>query len=155
MHTLEDITYDAGRHVLADQERLVAGIRQRTSALLAAQALVASFLGGETFRERPTALAWLALIALALGLIVAAILLAPWRLHFAVDAQDLYWGLREREMSEESADPLSWLAAAGLTHQALHTENTSRVRRMSWLSGVSAALMVVQTLAWLAGLVVY
>jgi hypothetical protein len=28
--TLEEITYDAGRYALADQESLVAGIRQRT-----------------------------------------------------------------------------------------------------------------------------
>jgi hypothetical protein len=45
MRTLEEITYDAGRHALADQESLVAGIRQRTGTLLAAHALVASFLG--------------------------------------------------------------------------------------------------------------
>ena len=156
MRTLEDITYDAGRHALADQESLVAGIRQRTGTLLAAHALVASFLGGATLRdEGPSALSWLALASLVAGLIVAAILLAPWQLHFALDARELYYGLREQAASEGGADTFGWLAAAGFTHQALHTENTARVRRMSSLSGALAALMVVQTLAWLAALVVH
>jgi hypothetical protein len=46
MPTLEEITYDAGRAALADQESVVYGIRQRTGTPMAAQALVASFLGG-------------------------------------------------------------------------------------------------------------
>jgi hypothetical protein len=45
MATLEEITYDASRSALADQESVAAGIRQRTGTLLAAHALVASFLG--------------------------------------------------------------------------------------------------------------
>jgi hypothetical protein len=40
VRTLEEITYEAGRSALADQESLVAGIRQRTGTLLAAHALV-------------------------------------------------------------------------------------------------------------------
>jgi hypothetical protein len=156
MRTLEEITYDAGRHALADQESLVAGIRQRTGTLLAAHALVASFLGGATLRQQgPSALGWLALTALVLGLIVAAILLAPWRLRFALDARELYERLHERAASEEDADTCGWLAAAGFAHQTLHTKNTERARRMSRLSGALAALMVTQTLAWLAALVVH
>jgi hypothetical protein len=44
------VTYEAGRDALADQEALVAGIRQRTGTLLAAHAVVASFLGATTIR---------------------------------------------------------------------------------------------------------
>jgi hypothetical protein len=50
--TLEETTYEAGRSALADQESLVAGSRQRTGTLLAAHALVASFLGAITVRAR-------------------------------------------------------------------------------------------------------
>jgi hypothetical protein len=39
--TLEEITYEAGRSALADQESVVAGARQRTGSQLAAHALVA------------------------------------------------------------------------------------------------------------------
>ena len=73
--TLEDITYEAGRHALADQEALVSGIRQRTGTLLAAHALVASFLGGATIRAKGLdALGSIALASLVLGLVVAAAL---------------------------------------------------------------------------------
>lgn len=63
------MTYDAGRHALADQETLVSGIRQPTGTLLAANALVASFLGSVTIRAQGLkALSWIALVALVLGL---------------------------------------------------------------------------------------
>ena len=90
MKTLEEVTYEAGRDALADQEALVAGIRQRTGTLLAAHALVASFLGATTIRAvglEP--LSWIALGTLVAGLVLAAVLLAPWEMKFAVDAPTL------------------------------------------------------------------
>jgi hypothetical protein len=155
MPTLEEITYEAGRSALADQESLVAGVRQRTGTLLAAHALVASFLGATTVRAQGLdALGWVALMALVLGLVVAAILLAPWRLKFAVDARELYRDLYEQAVAEAPDDTLTWLATAGYSYQALREENGPKVRRMSWLSGTLGVLMVVQTLAWLAALAV-
>jgi hypothetical protein len=77
MKALEEVTYEAGRHALADQESLVSGIRQRTGTLLAAHALVASFLGGTTLTSRALdGWGWAALVSLVLGLVVAALLLA-------------------------------------------------------------------------------
>jgi uncharacterized protein YbjT (DUF2867 family) len=50
---------------LADQEALVAGVRERTGTLLAAHALVASFLGATTIREIGLDVwAWLAVMLL-------------------------------------------------------------------------------------------
>lgn len=132
--TLEEITYEAGRSALADQESLVAGIRQRTGTLLAALALVASFLGATTVKAKGLhALSWVALAALVLGLLAAAILLAPWKLKFAVDARELYDELYEQAAAEAQADTLGWLAAAGYGYQTLREANAEKVRRMSWL----------------------
>jgi hypothetical protein len=59
---LEEITYEAGQSALSDQESIVAGVRQRTGTLLAAHALVASFLGATTVKAQGLhALGWLAL----------------------------------------------------------------------------------------------
>ncbi len=155
MPTLEEITYEAGRSALADQESLIAGIRQRTGTLLAAHALVASFLGATVVRARGLhSFGWLALVALVLGLLAAAVLLAPWRLKFAVDARELYDELYEQASSEAQADTLGWLAAAGYGYQRLRAENAMKVGRMSLLSGALSVLMIVQTLSWLAALVV-
>jgi MFS family permease len=146
VRTLEEITYEAGRSALADQESLVAGVRQRTGTLLAAHALVASFLGATTVRAQGLhSWGWVALVALVLGLVAAAILLAPWKLKFAIDARELYDELYEQAAREAPTDTLGWLAEAGYGYQKLREENALKVRRMSWLSGVLGVLMVVQT----------
>jgi hypothetical protein len=155
VRTLEEITYEAGCSALSDQESIVAGVRQRTGTLLAAHALVASFLGATTVRDQGLQpLGWVALLTLVVGLVVAAVLLAPWNLKFAVDAHELYVELYEQASAEADADTLGWLAAAGFGLQNLREANTARVRRMSLLSGTLGVLMVAQTLAWLAALAV-
>jgi hypothetical protein len=150
---LEEIAYEAGREALADQEALVAGIRQRTGTLLAAHALVASFLGATTIREAGLEIwGWLALTSLVLGLIAAAVLLAPWKLKFSVDAMRLYDQLYEQAAKEADSGTLGWLASAGYLYQSLREENAPRVAVMSRISEVLGVLMIVQTLAWLVGL---
>jgi hypothetical protein len=130
-------------------------VRQRTGTLLAAHALVASFLGATTVRAQGlNALGWAALVALVVGLVIAAILLAPWRLKFAVNATELYDELYERASGEAEADTLGWLAAAGFGYQKLRVANASKVELISLLSGALGVLMVVQTLAWLAALAI-
>jgi hypothetical protein len=152
---LEEITYEAGRHALADQEALVSGIRQRTGTLLAAHALVASFLGAAVIRAHGLdVFGWIALGALVLGLGTAAVLLAPWDLKFSIEARALYNQLRQRASVEAQDDTLSWLAEAGYSYQAICEENTRRVQLMSWLSGALGILMISQTVAWLAALAV-
>ena len=152
---LEEIVYEAGRDALADQEALVAGVRQRTGTLLAAHALVASFLGAATIRE--TGLdsgGWIAISLLVVGLVAAGVLLAPWKLTFAVDARGLYSQLYEEAAAEADAGTLGWLASGGYLYQALREENETRVRWMSRISGALGGLMVLQTVAWLAGLAI-
>jgi hypothetical protein len=90
-----------------------------------------------------------------LGLIDAAILLSPWKLKFAIDAQDLYEDLYDQAAAEAEDDTLGWLAVAGYSYQALRNQNARKVRRMSWLSGALGVLMVVQTFAWLAALAIH
>jgi hypothetical protein len=153
--TLEEITYDAGRAALDDQEKLVAGIRQRTGTLLAAHALVASFLGATTIRA--TGLSpwtWIALVALVLGLVAAAVLLAPRNLTFAVGAAELYSALRGPAAEEAEAGTLAWLVAAAYSYETLAKANAPRVDSMSRLLTALAMLMVAQTLSWLTGLAV-
>ncbi|MGH2928284.1 MAG: hypothetical protein ACRDL8_08780, partial [Solirubrobacteraceae bacterium] len=68
MPTLEEIVYQAGRDALADQDSVVTGVRQRTGTLLAAHALVASFLGATTVKAKGLhGFSWAALAALVIG----------------------------------------------------------------------------------------
>jgi len=87
--TLEEVVFQAGRDALADQDSVVTGIRQRTGTLLAAHALVASFLGATTVTAKGLhGFSWSALAALVVGLAISAVLLSNWKLRFAVDAPD-------------------------------------------------------------------
>jgi hypothetical protein len=148
--TLEEVAYEAGRVALADQEAMVGGIRQRTGTLLAAQALVASFLGSTAIKDHGfNAFGWLAVLALLTGLVVAAVVLAPWRLKFAVNARDLYEQLYPLALENARVDSLNWLAAAGFGYQDLRLRNARSVRWLSRLSAALGVLMVMQTVLWL------
>jgi hypothetical protein len=150
---VEEIVYEAGRTALADQDAAVTGIRQRTGTLLAAHALVASFLGATTVKAKGLhGFSWWAVAALVLGLVVAAILLSPWKLRFAIDAPQLYEQLYPAALAEAEAETLGWLVAAAYGYQELRAANTTRVRWMSVLLTLLGFLMVLQTLLWLAAL---
>jgi hypothetical protein len=150
---LEEITYDAGRHALADQEAFVTGIQQRTGTLLAAHALVASFLGGTVLTSRGLdGWTWMAIGALLVGLVLAAILLAPWDFRFSIAAPDLYDKIFAVASAEGPTDNLSWLVEAAFDYELLRKRNARRARRMGRMSSLLAFLVVVQTLAWLVDL---
>lgn len=132
----------------------MSGVRLRTGTLLAAHALVASFLGATTVRAQGlTAFGWVALVGLVGGLVIAAVLLAPWHMKFALNAPEIYQQLCERA-GNEADDTLGWLVVAGFGYKRLRVANAAKVRLMSWLLGALGVLMVVQTLAWLAALAI-
>jgi hypothetical protein len=79
--------FQAARDALADQDSVVTGVRQRTGTLLAAHALVASFLGAAAVKAKGRHdFGWAALATLVLGLVVSALLVSNWKLRFATDA---------------------------------------------------------------------
>jgi hypothetical protein len=151
--TLEEIVFQAGRDALADQDGVVTGVRQRTGTLLAAHALVASFLGATTVTAKGLhGFSWVARVTLLLGLIIAAVLLSNWRLRFAVDAPDLYAELYDEAAAEAENDTLGWLVSAAYGYHNLRRANTKRVRIMGVLLTLLGALMVLQTVFWLVAL---
>jgi len=153
MPRLEEVVYQAGRDALADQDAIVTGIRQRTGTLLAAHALVASFLGATTVKAKGLhGWGWLAVAALVVGLGLAAVLLSNWKLRFAIDAPELYDELYEAAAGEAEKETLGWLVSAAYGYQRLRAANARRVRWMGRLLTVLGVLMVLQTLFWLAAL---
>jgi hypothetical protein len=151
--TLEEIVFQAGRDALTDQDGVVTGIRQRTGTLLAAHALVASFLGATTVKAKGLhGFSWAALVALVLGLVISAVLLSNWKLRFAIDAPDFYAELYDEAASEAETDTLGWLVSAAYGYHNLRRANAKRVRIMGVLLTVLGALMVLQTLFWLIAL---
>ncbi len=128
---------------------------QRTGTLLAAHALVASFLGATTVHAQGLeTLGWLAVLVLLLGLVDAAIVLSPWRLKFAVDARRFepsivhgvsYWdsaggaGVGSSGVRTDRAHFSSWRAvrmAAGATNGSRLAARRPGLRRRRLRSGV-------------------
>jgi hypothetical protein len=117
--------------------------------------LVASFLGGTVLRQQGlSVLSLIALVSLGAALVIAATLLGPWRVRFAVDARNLYEDLRRDITPDAVSDDTDAPVAAGFAYRQLQRDNAGRVRRMSALLGALAALMICQTLAWLTALLV-
>jgi len=145
--------FQAARDALAQQIGVIAEIRQRTGTLLAAHALVASFLGAATVKARGLhGFSWVAVGALVLGLIIAAALLSNWKLRFAIDAPDLYAELYELAVADPEDDTLGWLVSAAYGYHNLRRANAKRVKIMGILLTGLGVLVVLQTLSWLIAL---
>lgn len=129
------------------------GIRQRTGTLLAAHALVASFLGATTVKAKGLhGFSWAALAALVIGLVISAVLLSNWKLRFAVDAPDLYAELYDEAAVEAESGTLGWLVSAAYGYHNLRRTNAKRVRIMGVLLTLLGVAMVLQTIFWLVAL---
>ena len=101
MLSLEEITDNAGHDALADQACLVACIRQHTGTQLAAHTLVSSFLGATAVHAHGFhGWGWPADALPVLGLAVTAIVPAPWRLDFSINAGELYRALYDQAAAE-------------------------------------------------------
>jgi hypothetical protein len=147
---LEEITYDMSRAALADQASLVSGMRSRAATLVAAQALVASFLGDAAAADGSFGTwGWAAVGMLALGLALATLVVAPWRISFTLDARRMQRRLLAQAAAEAEASTLNWLVTVALQHHRLHDRNRAIVRRLSRLSAVLAMVTIVQPLLWI------
>jgi hypothetical protein len=97
------LAYDASVRAIEDQARVLEDLRSRAATLVAAAALVTSFLGGTTL-TRSTGIeprSWTG-IAFAAFLLTAASSLAvlwPVRLRFSVSAGEMIELVHEREQT--------------------------------------------------------
>lgn len=87
--------------------------------------------------------------ALAAGLVLAAGVLAPWRLHFSCDARDIYWRLNAQAKKEAAEDTLGWLATVGFTYEEVRCKDMEKVLVISRMSAALGVVMIVQTLLWI------
>lgn len=141
--------YDIARHALAEQEARVSSIRAHTSALVAAQALIASFLGRDVLEHGSAGgWGWAAVATLAVGLVVAAAVLAPWNVRFALDVHRVYRGLERQVNDELSHDSLDWLVVVAMVHEELRERNHRTVQRLTTASAALAVMTIVQTGLW-------
>jgi len=142
--TLEELVYSAAQRALDQQSTALSDLRTRTSTLVAAATLSASFLGAAAIgRGAP---AWAVVLAMAAFLLTGAFagwVLWPARVLFALDADRV-----EEELVPYREDPASYLleAAHGL-HNA-YLENEDVMERRELVFRLALLALGAETLLW-------
>jgi ABC-type transport system involved in cytochrome bd biosynthesis fused ATPase/permease subunit len=97
MADVPTIVYELALRSLDQQERELSELRARTNTVIAAAALIASFLGAAAIREHGGLSAWsvIALVVLALTGALSLYVLWPRELSFVFDARRTYAELYE------------------------------------------------------------
>ena len=142
--TLEELVYSAAQRALDQQSTSLSDLRNRTSTLVAAATLSASFLGAAAIgRGAPV---WTVILAMAAFLSTGAFagwVLWPARVLFALDADRV-----EEELFPYREDPAAYLleAAHGL-HNA-YLENEDVIERRELVFRLALLTLGAETLLW-------
>jgi uncharacterized membrane protein (DUF485 family) len=116
---LEELVYSAAQRALDQQSTALSDLRTRTSTLVAAATLSASFLGAAAIgRGAPALAVILAMAAFLLTGAFAGVVLWRARVSFAIDADRV-----QEELFPYREDPAAYLLRAG---RGLHDARTSR-----------------------------
>lgn len=89
---------------------------------------------------------------LAVGLLLAAVIVAPWRMRFTLGTLRVYDGLRRSAAAEREAATLGWLVRAGRLHHEQHVRNGKAVRRLVGAFAALSAVTIVQTVLWIVAI---
>jgi len=144
---LEELVYSAAQRALDQQSTALSDLRTRTSTLVAAATLSASFLGAAAIGH--SAPAWAVVLAMAAFLLTgtfAGWVLWPARVSFAVDIDRMY-----DELAPSRGDPAVYLieAARGLRNVYLRNETTIERREIVFrLALVALVALGAETLLW-------
>jgi hypothetical protein len=147
MASFEERIYQLGSEALAEQERQVAEVRNRGSALLAAGAVIASLLakpvfhGGHPNGGMETLAAVVGLIGAGGLLVFVVLLLQSYELGFSVNAPATYRALWDQGILEQ---PMVDLALA----DAFEEQREANARVVRWLVlllGLALAALVLET----------
>lgn len=142
--SLEETIYEMATRALDHQERRVSDLRTRTSALLAAASLTASFLGATAIKH--SGLGAFSIVALAALVVTSGLALAvlwPARLLFAISPEAMY-----AELYEDRDDPSVFLRRASNALHAAHEANGVRLDWRDLLFRLGTLMLGIQTLAW-------
>jgi hypothetical protein len=141
---LEELVYSAAQRALDQQSTALSDLRTRTSTLIAAATLSASFLGAAAIgRNAPV---WAAVLAMAAFLLTGAFaggVLWPAPVVFALDADHVYEKLYPHR---EAPDAYLLEAAHGLRDAYL--ENQEVVKRRELVFRFALLALGTETLLW-------
>ena len=141
---LEELVYSAAQRALDQQSTALSDLRTRTSALIAAATLSASFLGAAAIgRSAP---AWAVVLAVTAFLLTGAFagwVLWPARISFAVNA-DLMYG----ELAQYRKDSEFYLLEAALGLRNLYVGNERVIEQRELIFRTALVALGAETMLW-------
>jgi len=151
--SVEEVAYDASVRSIERQYSALTNLRTRAGTLLAAAALVASFLGAEAIRSNAGSVSsgWVALGIAGLVAVLALVLAILWPQPFTFRLSATV--ILEDHAGKDSPTPipnlLSFLAKCQDGH---HTKNQAVLKRMMLWMRLASIAVVVETVALLLAL---
>ena len=144
------VVYEAAVRAAGDQAAVLDGLRVRAGTVLAAAALVSSFLGGQALRNADD-LQVLSFVGLAVGSFVLVALLAlailwPFDFRFSLSARAMLEALGEHDGAPSSAEFFRVLA---LQLEWRYVQNRPKIRPLLWAFELGILCLVLEVAAWL------
>jgi hypothetical protein len=142
--TLEELVYSGSQGALDRQSTALSDLRTRTSTLVAAATLSASFLGAAAIGHG--APAWAVVLAMAAFLLTGAFAGAVlWRarVSFAIDAVRMYDAL-----CSYREDPEVYLLKAARGLRIVYLRNETVIERRELVFGLALIALGAETLLW-------
>lgn len=145
---LEEVVYDVAQHALDQQSTALSDLRTRTSTLVAAATLSASFLGAAAIgRNAP---AWAAALAIAAFLLTGAFaggVLWPAPVVFALDADQVH-----EKLNPHREDRGAYLLEAAHGLRDAYLENQAVIKRRELVFRLALIALGAETLLWAVAL---
>lgn len=142
--TLEELVYSAAQRALDQQSTALSDLRTRTSTLVAAATLSASFLGAAAIgRNAPAWAVVLAMAAFLLAGVFAGWVLWPARVLFAVDADDMH-----ETLYPYRDYPKIYLLEAAYGLRSTYLQNKTLIERRELVFRLALVALGLETVLW-------
>lgn len=154
-----ELAYEASRHAIEDQADVLERLQSRAGTLLAATAVVTSFLGAQAFARagaRTKGLPSLHVLsytsgAIALFVCVALLTLAallPYGVRFSVSAAKMFEVIDERADSDPVGGKEA-LRAIAFQYEALYEANRRPIRVLLWCFRGATLCLIGEVFLWI------
>jgi hypothetical protein len=143
--SIEQLSFELTANALAEQERVLAGLRARAGTVLAAASIAGSFLANKTGHGSLGVWGVLAMISFVLCVSTAIWVLLAHELVFTFRGQTLFTGRSDRQRSWNVNE--AYAAAGAWIRPHLET-NRNRLAGLSGWLAVSCALLAAEIILW-------
>lgn len=145
------VVYEAAVRGTQDQAAVLDGLRTRAGTVLAASALVSSFLGGQALRSSTRiavfSMVGLAFTAFVLSALATLVILWPFEFRFMLSPRAMIEGLDRQP--DRSSRPGAFYRALALQLEWRYDQNADKIRRLQWAFQLAIVFLVAEVACWI------